>query len=220
MHAYDKLYLEKARTSLGRMLDFAVYDLKYKASEFFALFIASGVAERFEQGDFTVLAGKSGIELAYLVLDEADVEYERLTPRFAAGRSEEYWTGWALAYYQWFTAMRFADIIKAVPLEEISALYTPYHEMDIRHFVDKMNELCLSQRGETNLKRLRRQAGLSQRGLAEKSGISLRTIQQYEQRQKNINKAQIDTLIPLSKALYCDVRELLEPLEQTAAVEI
>ena len=220
MHAYDKLYLEKARTSLGRMLDFAVYDLKYNSSEFFALFIASGVAERFEQGDFTILAGKSGIELAYLVLDEADVEYERLTPRFAAGRSEEYWTGWALAYYQWFTAMRFADIIKAVPLEEISALYTPYHEMDIRHFVDKMNELCLSQRGETNLKRLRRLAGLSQRGLAEKSGISLRTIQQYEQRQKNINKAQIDTLIPLSKALYCDVRELLEPLAQTAAVEI
>lgn len=220
MHAYDKLYLEKARTSLGRMLDFAVYDLKYKASEFFALFIASGVAERFEQGDFTVLAGKSGIELAYLVLDEADVEYERPTPRFAAGRSEEYWTGWALAYYQWFTAMRFADIIKAVPIEEIRALYSPYHEMDIRHFVEKMNEFCLSQRAETNLKRLRRLAGLSQRELAEKSGISLRTIQQYEQRQKNINKAQIDTLIPLSKALYCDVRELLEPLAQTAAVEI
>ena len=116
--------------------------------------------------------------------------------------------------------MRFADIIKAVPIEEIRALYSPYHEMDIRHFVDKMNELCLSQRGETNLKRLRRQAGLTQRELAEKSGISLRTIQQYEQRKKNINKAQIDTLIPLSKALYCDVRELLEPLAQTAAVEI
>ena len=109
--------------------------------------------------------------------------------------------------------MRFADIIKAVPLEEISALYAPYYEMDIRHFVDKMNELCLSQRGEMNLKRLRRQAGLSQRELAEKSGVSLRTIQQYEQRKKNINKAQIDTLIPLSKALYCEVRDLLEPLE-------
>ena len=219
MHAYDKLYLEKARTSLGRMLDFAVYDLKYELARFFDLFIASGVAERFEQGDFTVLAGKSGIELAYLVLDEADVEYERLTPRFAAGRSEEYWTGWALAYYQWFTAMRFADIIKAVPLEEISALYTPYHEMDIRHFVEKMNEFCLSQRAETNLKRLRHLAGLSQRELAEKSGVSLRTIQQYEQRQKNINKAQIDTLIPLSMALYCEVRDLLEPLEQATAEE-
>ena len=27
--AYDKVYLDKARTALGRMLDFAVYDLKY-----------------------------------------------------------------------------------------------------------------------------------------------------------------------------------------------
>lgn len=212
MHAYDKLYLEKARTSLGRMLDFAVYDLKYDLSNFFDLFIASGVADRFEHGDVTVLAGKSGVELAYMVLDETDAAYERLTPRFAAGRSEEYWTGWALAYYQWATSMRFADIIKAVPIEEIRALYSPYHEMDIRHFADRMNELCLSQRAETNLKRLRRLSGLSQRELAEKSGISLRTIQQFEQRQKNINKAQIDTLMPLSMALYCEVRDLLEPL--------
>ena len=109
--------------------------------------------------------------------------------------------------------MRFADIIKAVPIEEIRALYSPYHEMDIRHFVEKMNSLCLSQRVETNLKRLRHLAGLSQRELTEKSGVSLRTIQQFEQRKKNINKAQIDTLIPLSLALYCDVRDLLEPWE-------
>ena len=165
------------------------------------------------------MAGKSGIELAYLVLDETEVEYERQTPRFAAGRSEEYWTGWALAYFQWFSGMRFADIIKAVPIEEIRALYSPYHEMDIRHLVEKMNELCLQQREETNLKRLRHLAGLSQRKLAEKAGISLRTIQQYEQRQKKINKAQVDTLISLSKALYCEVRDLLEPLEQATAEE-
>ena len=59
MHAYDKLYLEKARTSLGRMLDFAVYDLKFDLTSFFDLFIASGVADRFGHGDFTILAGKS-----------------------------------------------------------------------------------------------------------------------------------------------------------------
>ena len=41
MHAYDKLYLDKARTSLARMLDFAVYDLHYDISEFFELFLAS-----------------------------------------------------------------------------------------------------------------------------------------------------------------------------------
>ncbi len=215
IHAYDKLYLEKARTALGRMLDFAVHNLKYDLSTFFELFIASSVANRFEYGDFTILAGKSGIELAYMVLDETGADYKRLPPRFTAGRSEEYWTGWALAYYQWLTAIKFSDIIRAVPIREVCALYSPYHEMDIRHFADKMNELCLHRRTKTRLKQLRQLVGLSQRELAERSGISLRTIQQFEQRKRNINKAQIDTLLPLSMALYCDVRDLLEPLEQT-----
>ena len=54
-HAYDKLYLDKAQTALGRMLDFAVYDLKYDISEFFDLFLVSGIADRFE----TIRAGGS-----------------------------------------------------------------------------------------------------------------------------------------------------------------
>ena len=39
IHAYDKIYLEKARAVLGRMLDFAVHDLKYNLADFFDLFI-------------------------------------------------------------------------------------------------------------------------------------------------------------------------------------
>ncbi|MGN1038213.1 MAG: helix-turn-helix domain-containing protein, partial [Mailhella sp.] len=101
-----------------------------------------------------------------------------------------------------------------VSLEDIRALYSPYHEMDIRHFAEKMNQLAQPGKTETNMKRLRRQVGLSQRELAEKSGISLRTIQQYEQRQKNINKAQVSTLLPLCMALYCEVKDLLEPAVQ------
>ena len=34
IYAYDKVYLEKARTSLARMLDFAVYDLNYDIEDF------------------------------------------------------------------------------------------------------------------------------------------------------------------------------------------
>ena len=74
IRAYDKVYLDKARTVLGRMLDFAVYDLKYDITEFFDLFIKSGVAKRFETGDFTVIVGMSGVELAYEVLEQSGVE--------------------------------------------------------------------------------------------------------------------------------------------------
>lgn len=213
IRAYDKVYLDKARTALGRMLDFAVYDLKYDIAEFFDLFLKSGVAKRFETGDFAVIVGMSGVELAYEVLEQSGVESERIKPNYTASRSEEFWTGWALAYYQWETSLSFAEIVRYVPIKNIADLYMPYHEMDIRQFVDKVNAMYKTAKPETNLKLLRQKAGLSQRGLADLSGIPVRTIQQYEQRQKNINKAQAEYLVILAKALCCEPEDLMEKTE-------
>ena len=212
IHAYDKVYLEKAQTALGRMLDFAVYDLNYDLCRFFDLFISSGIAARFECGDFTVIVGMSGVELCYLVLEKANQTVDRIKPRYTVNRSPQYWTGWALAYYQWYTALRFQQIIQCIPINEILNLYTPYHEMDIRQFCDKMNELYAAAHPDTNLKTLRVKSGLSQRELSEISGVPLRTIQQYEQRQKNINKAQAEYLILLAQALCCSPADLLEKI--------
>lgn len=210
IHAYDKIYLEKARASLARMLDFAVYDLHYNISDFFEIFLESGLAERFEKGDTTILVGKSGVELAYEVLEKVGKMEERVKPRYAGNRSEEYWTGWALAYYQWKTALSFSEIVTYISIEKIVKMYTPYHEMDIQQFADKMNELYRVAKPDTNLKMLRKRAGLSQKELAEQSEIPLRTIQQYEQRQKNINKASAEYVISLSKVLVCEPEDLLE----------
>ena len=210
IRAYDKVYLDKARTALGRMLDFAVYDLKYDIAVFFDLFIKSGVAKRFETGDFAVIAGMSGVELAYEVLEQSGVKSGRIKPNYTASRSEEFWTGWSLAYYQWETSMSFAEIVRYVPIKDIIALYQPYHEMDIRQFVDKMNAMYKAEKPETNLKFLRQKSGLSQRDLADLSGVPVRTIQQYEQRQKSINKAQAEYLVVLAKVLCCEVEDLME----------
>lgn len=86
------------------MLDFAVYELKYDITQFFDYFLQSGIAERFERGDFSILVGKSG--------------------------------------------------------------------------------------------------------------VPIRTIQQYEQRQKNINKAQVEYLLKLSTTLCCDVESLIEKVQK------
>ena len=210
MRAYDKLYLEKARASLARMLDFAVYDLHLDLTSFFDLFISTGVAQLFEQGDIHTLVGKSGVELAYEVLDRSGLPYQRVAPQYTMDRSEEYWTGWALAYYQWDTALSFAEIVQYVPIIDIRAMYNPYHEMDIRQFCDAMTERLRKARPETNLKLLRQKNDLSQKELSELSGIPLRTIQQYEQRQKSINKAQVEYLVMLSTALNCSIEQLIE----------
>lgn len=207
IHAYDKLYLEKARTSLGRMLDFAVYDLHQPLKEFWNRFLLSPLSKLFENGDTGLLSGKSGIEMAYEVMGIED-----RTGHFEirSDRSAEYWAGWALAYYQWETNLTFRRITDTVPIDEIVVLYTPYHEMDIRQFSDKMTELLKERSSVSRLKILRENAGLSQSALASLSDVPVRTIQQYEQRRKNINKAQAEYLVSLAKVLCCNVDDLME----------
>lgn len=210
IHAYDKVYLEKAQTALGRMLDYAVYDLQYNVENFFSLFIASGCADKFGNGDYSLIVGRSGVELAWVIIEKAIGEIVTVKPRYTASRSPEYWAGWALAYFQWFTSLSFREIVAAVPVSEVIMLYSPYHEMDIRQFCDRMTELYKAKNPETNLKRLRKMVGMTQSELAEQSKVPLRTIQQYEQRQKDINKAQAQYLIMLSRALSCLPEDIIE----------
>lgn len=212
IHAYDKIYLSVAQKNLARMLDYMTNDLKHPMEKAWQFFLMSGVSSRFEQGDCTVLAGMSGVELARLVLEQAGEPAADETPSYSFDRSPEYWTGWAVAYYQWATSLTFAEIERAVPITEICRMYHPYHEMDIRQFADRMNELYRRAVPETSLKMIRTLSGMSQADLAERSGVPKRTIQQYEQRQKEINKAQSGTLLRLSRALNCEMEELLEKI--------
>ena len=52
--------------------------------------------------------------------------------------------------------------------------------------------------------------GLSQSELATQSGVNLRSIQMYEQRNKDINKANAETVYRLAKVLGCTMEDLIE----------
>ncbi|WP_432648262.1 helix-turn-helix domain-containing protein [Mitsuokella sp.] len=210
IRAYDKIYLASAQKNLGRMLDYLVNTLNYPLKVAWQLFLTNDLSVRFEQGDYSVLVGLSGAELARALLMQSDESISTLSPSYPYDRSPEFWTGWALAYYQWFTGLRFTEIEQAVPITDVRLLYIPYHEMDIRQFVDRMNEQYRIAKPETNLKALRTLTGQSQAQLALLSGVPLRTIQQYEQRKKDINRAQAKTLAQLARTLKCDMEDLLE----------
>jgi transcriptional regulator with XRE-family HTH domain len=62
----------------------------------------------------------------------------------------------------------------------------------------------------SNLKTIRQSNNLSQSQLADKSGVNFRTIQNYEQGFKDINKAQAITLYNLAQALNVTIEDLLE----------
>ena len=63
----------------------------------------------------------------------------------------------------------------------------------------------------TNLKRIRTETRITQAALAESSGVSLRTLQDYEQGRKPINGAAAITVLRIAKVLNCTVEDLLEP---------
>ena len=52
--------------------------------------------------------------------------------------------------------------------------------------------------------------GCTQAELAKRSQVSLRSIQMYEQRNKDINKASAETVLRLSRVLGCTMEDLLE----------
>ena len=62
----------------------------------------------------------------------------------------------------------------------------------------------------TNLQRIRLERGLSQSQLAKAANVKLRSIQAYEQKTKDINKAQLQSACTLAKALSIRPEDLLE----------
>ena len=210
IHAYDASYLVHSEKVLGWMLDAAVNLFAVEATKFWRVFLSSGYAERFGSGESRLLSGMTGYELAVEVLDAGKVRHRPSPPREVNGLSPEYWAGWALARYQWYTALSFAAIDEVVPIGSVITMYDPFHEMDIRHFFGEMNKLILEARPDTNLKRLRVAAGFSQDDLARLSGVPVRMIQYYEQRVRSVNRAAYETVAQLAQALRCRPEALAE----------
>lgn len=209
-HAYSESYLNNAKERLASFFDYAVNDCILDPDWVTALFINTGYAKQFERGNPAVLAGMSGVELAQAIILKAYRKKELPNPTYPKERSPEYWAGWAVAEYQWYTGLRFRDIFERIPLTKMISMYPVYHEMDITNFIDTINVLYQAAEGDTNLKRIRENRGLSQTELADRSGVNLRNIQMYEQRGNSIDKAQAQILYKLSRVLGCEIEDLLE----------
>ena len=210
MRAYYEGYLEQAQRILGDMMDFAVNTCEMDSDKFFTKFIISGVSEQFERGNPRYVAGMTGCEIVKEVMERSQTPCEDVPDAMYLDKSPEYWSGWALAYYQWYTAKSFERIHQAVSINEILNMYPTLHEADISKFVPIIDEKIKVFYPETNLKRMRTTAGLSQRKLAEFSGVPLRQIQMFEQRQRDINKTQAINVVKLARTLGCTVERLIE----------
>ncbi len=208
IHAYDELYIDSAQSILGHAFDFAVVTLGIDIDRFGKLFAVSDVSKQFAAGNPAYVAGRNGCEIARLVLEETGYVYEDAEDVMYPDRSPEFWAGWATAFYQWYCGCSFYDIISFRSFGEIRDMYEPFHEMDVMQFVERMTEL--SSATVTRLRLYRDRLSCSQSELSRGSGVALRQIQLFEQKQRDINKASADTLYKLSRTLNCRMEDLLE----------
>lgn len=210
IHAYQETHVNKVQAMLGTAFDYAINTCEINGDNFAKMFIASGICKRVENGEPAIVSGKSGIEIVQEIVLETMGKELNIEPVESFGRSVEYWVGWALAYYQWHSNRSFSDIFKVVSYAELEKMYYPLHEADITKLVDILDERIKKYYTETNLKRIRTAYGCSQSELAKKAGVSLRSIQMYEQRNKDINKASVETIYRMAKVLGCTVEDLIE----------
>ena len=210
IHAYHEMYLSNAQSALGTAFDYAVNTCNIPGEDFVKLFVASSVSKRMERGEPACLAGKSGIELTMDIVIETKGQTLCIEQQTSFQRSVEYWVGWAVAYYQWYSGRSYSEIFKVFSFDDLYQMYHPLHEADISKFADIVDAKMKEHFPETNLKRIRTVYGCTQAELSEQSGVSLRSIQMYEQRNKNINKASADTVYSLAKVLGCTIEDLLE----------
>ena len=209
IHAYDEIYLDDAMETLGNAVEYSTLFCNVDGQEFIDLFIASGISDEFGKGNVKYISGMSGIELARLILEicgkktfvEKEIPYIDYPP--------DYWVGWILSYYQWYTGKPFSTICKRITYQNMFDLYEVLHEADPNKAVNVFNSIMLNDT-ETNLAKLRKHKGLSQSELAKEANVSIRSIQLYEQRQTDINRAQHNHLKDLAKVLGCKIEDLLE----------
>ena len=137
---------------------------------------------------------------------------EKKEPSYSDFKGREYWAGWILAYYQWITNQRFEDMVKnGLSLSTVFSMYI-LHEADVSKFVEAANEVIArnKEKRKSILSEIRKARGFTQQQLSDASGVSLRMIQLYEQRQNDINKAQVNIVLSLAKALGCELEDIIE----------
>ena len=209
-HAYAEKYLSDAMDNLGEAFDYAVNACSLDIDEFMDLFIASGYSDSFGKGNPKYVSGLSGTELVMEIIGRSGMPLSFPEQQTEYDCSLEYWCGWILAYYQWATGRTFKDIHDNISMLEGRKLYGTLHEAAEEKFVDTVNAIIRRKNAPSKLQQQRKRCGYSQKELAERSGVNLRTLQQYELKTKDISKASVQTVLALANVLGCRAEDLIE----------
>ena len=207
MKAYHETFLYDAVRCLADMMEYGVNECGIEPEDLFDMFIGMGYADAFGSGNLKYISGMSGCSLAQMIISKGGLqthpEKEYIYP-------DAYWCGWILAYYQWSTGLPFRDIIKYITFDYLHKAYPALHTASEEKSVKMFTKIIKQEQKVSHIKAARQNYGYSQRELAEAAGINKRTLQEYENKRRDINKAGANILLRLARALSCNIEDIME----------
>lgn len=203
MNAYEKIYLEDAMHNIGIMFDWAINNFGCSPEEFCTRLSASGVSERLSRGYVDVLVGKSGIELAVMVLQLTGTKVKEPVSPLASISSPEYWAGSSLAYYQWKSGRSFCELADlGLSFSVVLSMFNPFHEADLSTFESAADSIIGCNASKAGwLKAARKRVGLTQEELSKVADVPLCLIRAYEQGTIDTDCAEYATISKLKRCL-------------------
>lgn len=139
MRAYIEPYLKDVMRNLGVMSHFCINEYGLSPEKFSTLFANSHVAEQISMGNPRYLSGMSGKEMADLLMESTAEEKSNRVRSSLYYVSPEYWAGWVMAYYQWYTAKSFSQMFaEGLTYDKVLKMYHPMHEADLAKIVEMM----------------------------------------------------------------------------------
>jgi DNA-binding XRE family transcriptional regulator len=171
------------------------------------MFIESDVSHHFEIGNVSYIAGQSGVELAYKVLSEIDNMTSFPDALWREERSDIFWCGWILAYYQWYSNQSFHKIWEYVSIRQLLKLYPTFHEADISKTIQILDTMKHSI-PKNKVSTLRLIKGMTQVELANKAKMSVSQLQRLEYGERKVENLSLKTALRLADALNVRVEEL------------
>lgn len=204
--SYDENYVKQVKENMGDMLQYACLDNNYNPDTFFKMFLDSGLARKIEIGDIATIAGKSGIELADLVLVSCGLKAE-FEPVWNGDYSIYYWAGYILAEYQWYTSKRFEDIWKHMSIRKLLLKYEKLHQINTMYALEEIDEM-VNDKNKIPLNQLRVAKGLTQKELAKRASMNISQIQRLEYGERKVENLTLKSAINLAKALGVSVNDI------------
>ena len=117
---------------------------------------------------------------------------------------------WAAESYlriQESSKLSFEAIFLYIPIKKMYEYFDLYHEMDFSQIIGRFNKLY---KDKSVLSILIDSFGYSMKDISKKYQISYETLNSFKQRKRDIRKANISTIVKLSKILHVRIETIAE----------